>query len=201
MGMGIVSPADFEKELNNSLPKNNKQRDEAKPIPINEQNPISGEVIDLPTPGRKEGDVNVPNSLRQVIGATAFEDGRNEAIELGRQFGISPSSVSAYSRGATSTSSYDKTPNESIITQSRVRVQKRAMSKLMGALRNITPDKLANTSAKELASIAKDMSAVVKTMEPESDKSGADKAQLPQFVVFAPQFRDERSYEVVYAKE
>lgn len=190
MAMGIVSNKDFEKELNNSKPK--QPREEAKPIAT---------VIDIPTPGRNEGDVNVPDSLRQVIGATSVTDGRAEALELGRQFGISPSSVSAYSRGATSTSSYDNTPNASIIDKSRQRVTKRAMSRLMGALSHITPDKLANTSAKELASIAKDMSAVVKQMEPESDKGDNGKAQLPQFVVFAPQFRDERSYEVVYAKE
>lgn len=191
MAMGIVSSKDFEKELDNTAPRK-KDSDEAKPVAT---------VIDLPTPGRKEGDVNVPNSLRSVIGATAFEDGRQEAIDLGRQFGISPSSVSAYARGATSTSSYDNTPNSPVINKSKARVTKRAMAKLMGALHNITPEKLANTSAKELASIAKDMSAVVKTMEPESEKGDNGKQPLPQFVVFAPQFRDERSYEVVYAKE
>lgn len=187
MAMGIVSNKDFEKEINNTRPKS----EGAKPVAT---------VIDIPTPGRKEGDVNVPDSLRQVIGATSVTDGRSEAIELGRQFGISPSSVSAYSRGATSTSSYDNTPNSPIIDKTRQRVTKRAMSKLMGALHHITPEKLANTTAKELASIAKDMSAVVKTMEPESD-NGKEKAQMPQFVVFAPQFRDERSYQVVHAKE
>lgn len=192
MAMGIVSPDDFDKELNNSRPK---AREVTKPIVP------SATVIDIVSPGRKEGDVNVPDSLRQVIGESSFSDGRSEALELGRQFGISPSAVSAYSHGAKSTATYDNTPNTSIIAKSRMRVQKRAMSRLMGALSNITPEKLADTKARDLASIAKDMSAVIKTLEPETETGDKDKVPTPQFVVFAPQFKDERSYEVIYAKE
>lgn len=195
MAMGIVSNSDFEKELNNSAPKIKKGGDETKPI-VRE-----AEIVDLPTPGRKEGDVNVPNSLRQVIGATAVIDGRAEALEFGRQFGISPSSIAAYTNGAASTSSYNETPNSSVITQSKARVSKRAMTKLMGALSSITTEKLANTSARELAGIAKDMSAIVKQMEPDTPAGDDDKNRMPQFIVFAPQFKDERSYEIVHAKE
>lgn len=192
MGMGIVSDKDFAKELGNT------SRRETVPTTIS-PNPIA-QVIDIVKPGRKEGDVNVPNSLREVIGETSVINGRQEAIELAKHFDISPSAVSAYAHGATSTASYDKTPNTSVIGKSKTRVQKRAINRLMSALAEITPDKLANSKARDLAGIAKDMSAIVKTMEPESET--ADKAaQLPQFLVYAPQFRDERSFEVIYAKE
>jgi len=199
MAMGIVSDKDFHKEISNTNPSAKKleKKDEAKPIV-----PLAdiGEVIDIPTAGRRDGDVNVPNSLRQIIGESSLSDGRQESVELARQFGISPSSVSAYAKGATSTASYNETPNQSIIAKSRIRVQKRATNRLMQALAEITPEKLAVTKARDLAAIAKDMSAVVKTMEPESD--APDKASsLPQFLVYAPQFRDERSFEVIYAKE
>lgn len=200
MAMGVVSSDEFEKELNNTrvTPKTPIANPTPKPIT---GEPITGEVVDIQKPGRRDNDVEVPNSLRQVIGASSFEDGRQEALALGRQFGISPSSVSAYARGATSTASYDTTPNTSVIAKSRIRVQKRAMNRLMGALHHLTPEKLADTKARDLAGIAKDMSAVIKTLEPEVDNSGRDKVPVPQFVVFAPQFNDERSYEVVYAKE
>ncbi len=191
--MGIVSPDDFDKELKNSTPK---------PVAtVPSSTPIDAEIVDMPVPGRKEGDVNVPDSLRQIIGATSFENGRSDAIELGKQFGISPSAVSAYAHGSTSTASYDKTPNTSIIAKSRIRVQKRAMNRLMGALEHLTPEKLGEAKARDLAGIAKDMSAVVKSLEPENPDNGKDKAPVPQFVVYAPQFKDERSYEVIYAKE
>jgi hypothetical protein len=193
MAMGIVSPDEFDKELNNSKPK---------PVANTPSQPtIEAEIVDMPVPGRKEGDINVPDSLRQMIGATAFENGRSDALELGRQFGISPSAVSAYTHGSTSTASYDKTPNTSIIAKSRIRVQKRAMNRLMGALEHLTPEKLGEAKARDLAGIAKDMSAVIKTLEPEVLDNGRDKAPVPQFVVYAPQFRDERSYEVIHAKE
>lgn len=190
MPMGIVSPEDFEKELNNSKPK-----------PVEPISPKSDSIIDIPTPGRKEGDINVPDSLRQVIGETAFSAGRREAIQLANQFGVSPSSVSAYSQGAVSTATYNDRPNASIIAKSRIRVQKRAMNRLMGALEHLTPEKLGAAKARDLAGIAKDMSAVIKTLEPEVEDNGKDKPQQPQFIVYAPQFKDERSYDVIYAKE
>ena len=193
MAMGIVSDNDFGKEINNTTPRAQKSI-----IPLNPS--VNAEVIDIPSPGRKEGDVNVPNSLRQVIGESSFTDGRQEAVALASNFGISPSSVSAYARGAKSTASYDETPNNSIVASSRNRVQKRAMNRLMDAMKHITPDKLANAKARDLAGIAKDMSAVIKQMEPDSEPASAGQNQ-PQFLVYAPQFRDERSYEVIYAKE
>jgi hypothetical protein len=201
MAMGIVSNNDFEKELTNTRPKSSSQNPDTKPIAPDSSNSSNATVIDLPVPGRKEGDVNVPNSLRNVIGESAFTGGRQEAIELGERFGISPSSVSAYSRGATSTASYDERPNQSIINKSRIRVQKRAMSRLMDALHHITPEKLGAAKARDLAGIAKDMSAVVKTLEPEYEDNNKKDNNLPTFVVFAPQFRDERQYEVIVAKE
>ncbi len=190
MAMGVVSDDDFLKEVDNTSL--------SRPKPI-AKTPIAT-VVDKPIPGRKEGDVNVPNALREVIGEASFSDGRTSAVDLAQRFGISPSSVSAYSKGATSTASYDETPNTSVIAKSRVRVQKRAMGRLMQALQNLTPEKLAETKARDLAGIAKDMSAVVKQMEPEVE--GPDKTKdLPQFLVYAPQFRDERSFDVIYAKE
>src|SRR6188768_1232721 len=156
MPIGLVSDEDFERELNNSAPK---------------QSVPSITIAPLPTRGRKQGDTNVPDSLRKVIGETAVIDGRQAALSLAADFGISPSSVSAYANGATSTTTYDK-PVESIIkhmNKSRQRSIKRASGVLNAALSAITQDKLDYTDARDLSAIAKDMSVVIKNLEPPAD--------------------------------
>lgn len=190
MPMGIVSEKDFDSELS-KVDSNQKPREESKPS-------ITGQVIDV-TRGRPVGSVEVPNSLRKTIGDTAVSHGREQAVELARQFGISPSSASAYGVGATSTASYDEQPNGSHILKQKEHISKRARNKLMAALRHITDEKLGDSKARDLAGIAKDMSAVVKNMEPEGPKVPNNSG--PTFVFYSPQFRKEESYEIVNAKE
>jgi hypothetical protein len=153
--------------------------------------------------GRSEGDMNVPDSLRQIIGETAVVDGRQAALKLANQFGISPSSVSAYANGATSTTTYD-TPSKSIfshINKSRARAIKRAQKTLNGALSAITQEKLDYSDAKDLSGIAKDMAVVIKNLEPEKVVDESAAKQTPQFVIYAPQFKQENSFEVIDVKE
>jgi predicted transcriptional regulator len=160
------------------------------------------QVIDIPRPGRSEGDNNVPDSLRQIIGEEAVINGRASALEIASQFGISPSSVSAYAKGATSTTTYD-TPSKSIIShinKSRERHIKKASRVLSAALGAITQDKLDYTDADKLSGIAKDMSVIIKNLEPQKEPE-ADSKQTPQFVIFAPQFRDERTFETITVQE
>jgi hypothetical protein len=185
MSMGIVSDTDFEKELEKSNPKG--------------QKPTIPEVIPMPRPGRTEGDNNVPDSLRKIIGETSAIEGRSEALELAQHFGLSSASVSAYANGSTSTASMSKRPNLNHINEAKERIGKKARGKLLKALHAITDDKLEIAKAVELAQIAKSMSGVVKDMEigPESEK-GKDK---PQFIVYSPQIRDERHYEVTVVRE
>lgn len=183
MPMGIVSDSDFQSELKKN------------------QTNVPSEVTIKPIErGRGNGNVEVPDSLRKVIGETSITDGRQEAVDLAKSFGISPSSVSAYANGATSTSSYADQPNKSHVTEAKERIAKRARGKLMLALTHLTQDKLKDANARTLAGVAKDMSAVVKNMEPEIAKDTSP-SNGPQFVIYAPQYRDERHFEVVQAKE
>lgn len=189
MAMGIVSDKDFDKELE-------KSSSEAK-LPLKKE----AEIIDV-SRGRGNGNVEVPNSLRKIIGEESTLNGRQSGIELAKSFGLSPSSVSAYANGATSTASYDEQPNKPHINQSKERVVKRARNRLMRALHHITDDKLQLTGAKDLAGIAKDMSAVIRTMEPEVPKGdGGINNNGPTFIFYSPQQRKEESFDVVYAKE
>lgn len=188
MAMGIVSDKDFDVEKEKLIPS------EQKPVPTN------GKIQDI-NRGRGAGNVEVPNSLRNVIGAENLESGRDSAMELARQFGIAPSSVSAYSKGATSTASYADRPNAGLLNKTRDRIAKRARGKLMRALNKITDEKLEAANAKDLAGVAKDMSAIVRSMEPDDPKTPANVNNGPTFVFYAPQPRTEEQFQVVHAKE
>lgn len=192
MGMGIVSDADFDNELS----KCGKTYEKSEPILVPKVEPLN-------TPGRKESDVNVPESLRKLIGQTAIEDGRSDALDLAKSLGISPSSVSAYAHGANSTASYNKPDQElkSSVDKSRTRVIKRARGKLMLALSHITDEKLVDAKPKDLAGIARDMSAVIKNMEPPSKENDNPVHNGPTFVLFAPKVNSEADYGITHSRD
>ena len=186
MAIGVVSDDEFFAEF----------------TPSKESHQKTPEIVDIAQRGRKEGDNNVPDSLRQIIGETAVIDGRQEALALASQFGISPSSVSAYANGATSTKSYD-TPAKSIIShinKSRKRAIKKASLTLNSALEAITQEKLDYADADKLSGIAKDMSVIIKNLEPKVESS-SEQTNQPQFVIFAPQFRKEETFEIINVQE
>jgi len=198
MPIGIVSDDDFLREIGSYNPK---------PLTVVDPPAISGPIIeapaivDIPKRGRKEGDVNVPESLQKIIGEESLLNGRASAVALAEEFGISPSSASAYAVGATSTASYNQ-PKSSIlqhINKSRERAMKKAAKTLNAALSSITQEKLDYADADKLSGIAKDMSVIIKNLEPKQDAPSDTKQ--PQFVIFAPQFRDERSFDMITVQE
>lgn len=191
MGMGIVSDSDFEKEIGNL---NKTTPPPALPV-------IQGEVVPEVRPGRSNGDVNVPDSLRKIIGETSELEGRQAALDLAKQFGVSPSSVSAYANGSTSTASMDKQPNLPHINGAKGRIAKKAMKKLMSSLSHMTDEKLSEAKPHELAAIARNMSAIVKEMEPEQPKGDDEGKKGPTFVFFAPTLHKEEHYETINVRE
>lgn len=190
--MGIVSSDEFESQV----------KDSGTPIITERPKIVVPEIIPMRNEhGRNEGDVNVPNSVRNLIGATRVEDGRREAIELAKSLGISPSSVSAYSHGSTSTSSYDETPNRKTINGVKERLGKSARVRLAMALRHITPAKMEQTTVRELAGVAKDMAVISKAMEPDFDSDNESSKNPVQFVFYAPQVNQEINYKTIAAKD
>lgn len=187
--MGIVSDSEFDKEVT----KTSISTPSPRPIPSN------AEIIDY-SKGRGNGNLAVPDGLRKIIGEESIINGRQSGVELASRFGISPSSASSYAVGAHSTSTYNETADGGHTDHVRERVIRRAKSKLSLALKHITPEKLIAAKPRDLAGIAKDMSAVIKNMEPETPKSKEGEGG-PTFVFYAPQFRDERNFEVVVAKD
>jgi hypothetical protein len=187
MPMGIVSDDEFENEVVNSAL-------------VLEPEPVDGEVIDLPI-GRGKGNNNVPNELRNIIGEQAILEGRGSALALAKDFGISPSSVAAYSRGATSEATYHNRPNLKHLNNLRDRVSRKASTRIIKALDRITDDKLDNEGAKNLTMIAAGLSSVVKNMAPEPETESNGRNAGVQFVVFSPPVKVENQFDVVIARE
>lgn len=178
MPLGIVDDAAFAEELNRNVPS-----------------APSAEIIDIKK-GRGEV-TELPDSLRKVIGDCALVENNDTVAET---FSVSRSSVSAYKVGATSTASYHE-PDKDLkehVDDSRKRISKRAQNKLMLALGGLTKEKLANQKARDLAGIAKDMSAVIRNMEPPQDNEDKGAAK---FVFFAPTLKLESHYPVIQVNE
>lgn len=187
MPMGIVSDSDFESEIGRLTPPSKKEH--------------NGTVTRIER-GRPEGTPNVPDSLRRIIGDESETNGRQAAVELAQQFGLSASSVSAYAVGATSTATYNDRPNHDVISNARGRIKLKAVKTLRSALKHITPDKLEMTKARDLAGIAKDMSAIVRNMEEgEAPTRNPNDPQKPVFLVYAPTVKEENHYQTVIAKD
>ena len=192
MAMGIVSDDEFEREINNSS---------IQIVNVNEPKRIEGTITRAPEKGRGENNVEVPESLRKVIGEESLVNGRASALHLASSFGIKPSSVSAYNNGSHSTASYN-TPNENLnkhLTNKKERIANRARRKLDLALNQLTEDKFEGTKARDIAAIAKDMSVIIKNMEPANQVAEVDNG--PKFILYAPQFIQENKLEVIEVNE
>lgn len=172
MAMGIVSNEEFEKEIE------------------------KGKI--LPLQRGRGSNPQVPESLRKIIGENAIEEGSKETKVMTQALGISDSSLSAYKNGATSTASYHNPQFKDHIDKARNRIVKKARNRLVASLNAITPEKLKDETPKDLAGIAKDMSAIIKNMEP--DKGVGDVAPKA-LIIFAPQMIREEKFEVIDVQE
>lgn len=179
--LGIVSDEDFDSELLDDVQNN---------VVIVERKP----------PGRGDGSNNVPESLRKIIGEDAAINGSKESLrDLAGPLGISASSVAAYKNGATSSATYDDKKPDLLahINRGKELAIKRATHTMRRALTNITEEKLNGAKAKDLAGIAKDMSALVRNLEPEKEESKKNVVH----VFFAPKPRDIESYATMVLDE
>ncbi len=177
MALGIVSDEVFEDEVQQYLD--------------------SVTILQKKGSGRTEGANDVPDALRKAIGDTKLESGKDAALELASAFGISPSQVNAYARGANS--SVHKNPVGALgshISRTKERIAKRAGKLTMRALKNITDEKLAAASAPELSVIAKNAAVIIKDMEPPVS-TNPNNAPSVQFIIHAPPIAREEKYPII----
>jgi hypothetical protein len=185
--MGIVDDDEFNKELE-SL-KNDEPSTTREPIEENK-------VVDI---NRGRGaKLETPEDIRKAIAECAIAG--HSPKEIAEAFNISPSSISAYKVGATSTASYNRPDSELLKHGNSVRekITERATKKIMMALRHIDADKMSGAKLRDIAGIAKDMSAVVKNLEPRQDPSIINN-NGPNYIIYTPRIRKEDEFEVVEA--
>lgn len=141
----------------------------------------------------------VPTELKKIISEEAIQG--TPAKELSKAFGVSESSISAYKHDATSTATYNQ-PNDELKEHNdaiRTDILDKSRSKLLIALESITVDKLNDAKARDAAGIAKDMSAIIKNLEPETNRGGAGINQ--QFIFYAPKSKKETDFETIELKD
>lgn len=141
--------------------------------------------------------VETPQALREVIASEAIQHGNTAS--LAEVFGVSKSSVDAYKHGSTSTKSYNEPSERLKVVTDGVKedISTKARARLMDALDEITPDRIAGAKIKDIASIAKDMSAIVKNMEPEINLQQNN----TQVIVYKPNLRNEDDFDIIQVNE
>ncbi len=180
MPIGVVNDADFERELGSYS--------------------TSAEIHQLPEKGRGTGKANVPQSIRKIIGTEAVTNGHGAGVALAKELNVSESSVSAYQKGATSTAMMDR-PDPDLsnhINEVKHNIASEARKKVSLAIQTITAQKLEDSSPRIAAGVARDLSTVVKNMEPAAEKDGRDNTV---FNFFVPKMKGEDAFEVIDVKE
>lgn len=193
MPMGIVSDSDFDIE------QSKLKTPDVVPNQQDRVKKIIAEVDDIKR-GRTNGRLQVPNEIREMAAKSAI-NGEGSADEIAKAYGISESSLSAYKVGAHSTTTYHE-PNPELapkITDHKERISKKARARLLAALNELSPDKLAGVKARDLAAIAKDMSTIVSDMEP--PPSAPTNQNNVQFVFMAPRIQSLDEYQTLNVKE
>src|SRR5215510_6410184 len=168
MSMGNVSKDEFEVELEKL----------GLVIPEKKIEQFETEIKDIE---RGRGPTKeVPEEIREFIASEAISGATHK--QLAEEFGVSPSSVSAYKHGNTSTASYNK-PDTSLAKANsdvRDRIIGKAQRKLTDSLDaiDIVGSKL---SAKVAADIAMKMSAVCKNLSPHPDSINVNQTKVVLF--------------------
>jgi len=130
-----------------------------------------------------------------LIGTLAKFDSRQNVAEA---FGITPNTVSNISSGCVDSDrekGHFKDP-EFIKKLSDIResVAEKALGKVMDVLQLVTDEKLSKKDVTDVATIAKDLSVVVRNV---SGDNGANRPNIAQVVLFAPNQRRESSYDTM----
>lgn len=219
MPLGVLSDADYQKELDKCDGQNpaaqNTEHVHESPSESEVSNDdsvgetdeqCSAEVLPAETDefnrGRGKGNTEVPSGIRKLIGGSVIEEGRPAGLAIAAFLGISESSVSAYTKGATSTATYDK-PDKGLadfLGNTRKKISKKAAAKLFKALHVIDEESLAKLSALEASNVAKNMSTIINHMEPPDNNKGLN-INAPSMVFYVPKMVSEERFHVVTANE
>lgn len=183
MPIGIINKHDYEREVNPNKDNN---------IPANNNFPArSVDIIIDKTKGRGNKS-ETPEEIRSLIAQESLLG--TSSSQLSKEFNVSESSVSAYKKGATSTTTYNegdkKLKNKNNIF--RDRIVRRAGRLSISALDSISVDDFKNASLTDKANVAKQMASIVKDMSIVDNEN--DKLSNVQIVIHAPAMRSANDY-------
>lgn len=155
---------------------------------------VSRLVVDYKTieSGRGKGKTEVPLEIKKLVASEALAG--ISVDEIREKYNVSASSVSAYKNDANSTASYHDANKELAENNKQVRttISERAEGVILESIGLLTVEKLAAAKARDIAGIAKDMSAVISNMK--------DKGNAPTGVnitIMVPQVKEEQDFKVI----
>lgn len=164
------------KNLVNSLPTNGSSASAAAALAVETKVMPSG----------RSGNGKIPDLLKVKLGTLAhFENQR----DLAEEFGVSQPVISKAKTGKVGGPDIQERINTNLGL-----VRDKALEKLMSTLGLIDEGKLLDQDAKGLAHVASSLSRVVKDTAPAEISSRDTNVQV---VVYAPQQRDEKRFEVI----
>lgn len=195
MALGIVSDDEFNELLNELSNKKTviiQRNDE--PSVVNEPLVISKEIKH----GRGIDKKNVPSSVRALVASEAISG--CDVKELSEEFNVSLSSISAYKKGATSTSSYNEPDVELDLANKLVRngIVGSAQKALLDAISMITVEKLSQVKVNVASQVAMNMSSVVRNISP-SNEGGSNNNN--KVIIYRPRMREEDDYDVIQVSD
>lgn len=158
---------------------------------------IDYEVLEIKH-GRGAGVENLTPEMRKLIAEEALVSGRSQE-DIAKEYGVSVDAVRAYKNGATSCATYNQ-PNEELaphVAQVRDEIKLKAQNALLTAIQSLTDEKISGAKAKDIAGIAKDMSSVLRNIEPQSSGPVINNKVL----VYSPRVKEEDDYKVIEARE
>jgi hypothetical protein len=198
MPLGIITEEELLAELNKGTDVSNQQNN-AVSNQHDPSRPNNTSIMPLITPGRPEGKGNIPDVVKKVI-AEEFLNGASHK-EITAAFNVSQPVTTASAKGLSNSSPGAEINPElkNHVVKIRNRIVRKASNKLTLALDQITQDKLNDLSPRDSSAIAKDMSQIIRNLEPE--KEGGGKGNSAQFIYFAPQQKSLNDYDVVTVKD
>lgn len=178
MPLGIISESDYNKEVISSL----NRITPARSLPI----------IELDKDKGRNNKSETPDSIRSVIAQEALLG--VSAKEIAREYNVSQSSISAYKKDATSTTSYNKS-DKSLRNRNSIfrdRIVRKSSRIALTALDSIDSRDFETASLTDKARVAKEMASIVRDMSgSDNDESGKPIAQI---IIHAPQMRTDKDY-------
>lgn len=161
---------------------------------------IIKEFIDYETREIKHGrgdSLNLDDERRKEIATLALTSGLSTE-EVAKLCGVSEQAVSAYKKGATSEATYNK--KDEVLAPHvdgiRNEISSVAKNKLLLAMEALTGEKIHSAKARDIAGIAKDMSAVMKNMTPDGPL-----IQNNKVLIYQPRVKEEDDFDVIEAVE